>query len=120
VQIAAAVFCTLSVITFVNTVRAYNKDGITISKYSLWALMAATIFGATMVALFYIFGTMVLLRKTVSETGLNYSYGALHISCIWAAILTLLCAVSIHGFRDDMKMWERTGPGMIPKSFFAR
>jgi hypothetical protein len=109
----SAAFCILSLLTFKNAVRAYNDDNKTIPKHSLWALIAASFFGAVMIIGFFVFGTLILLRKTVSETGLSYSYGALHWSSFWMAVLTLLCAVSIHGYKDDMNIWEKDPPAGV-------
>jgi hypothetical protein len=99
----------MSLVTFDNVLDIYNKDGDNVDDEQLWALLGASFFAAVMIIAFYTFGTIVLFKSTISESGLTYSYGALHMSSLWMAVLTLQCAVGIHAYKDRMKIWER-GP----------
>jgi hypothetical protein len=56
---------------------------------------------------FFFFGTFVLLKKTLSESGLTYSAGALQFSALWMAVVVLQSGVALHGQKDAAKdSWE--------------
>lgn len=71
--------------------RTHHRGGVpcSIEDHILWAVLAASFIGPFTVAAFFAFGTLVLLKKTVSESGVTYSYGALHWSALWMAVVVL-------------------------------
>lgn len=78
------------------------------SKHRLWALLTASILAPAMVIAYFAFGTVVLLRKTVAETGFTYAFGLFHMSTIWMAALVLQSALNLHASRNQMKYWKRS------------
>ena len=106
-QLLAAAYCVISILSFEHIMSVYNSDDDLVDDHELWAFLGSTIIAPAMVIGFYFFGTMVLLKKTISEDGMSYSYGALHFSTIWMSALVLLSGVSIHAYKDRMKVWEQ-------------
>eukprot|EP00892_Ulva_mutabilis_P008619 jgi/Ulvmu1/6129/UM027_0107.1 len=107
-MLVAAAYCVISILSFEHVFSVYNSDDDLVDDHELWAFLGATIIAPAMVIGFYFFGTMVLLKKTISEDGMSYSYGALHFSTIWMSMLVLQAGVSIHAYKDRMKVWEET------------
>lgn len=106
-QIVSIVYCALSFLSFQKILRVFRRDNNGVESDILWAVLAASFIGPATVVAFFVFGTMVLLRKTIAETGLTYSYGAIHLSSFWMAIVVLQSAISLHGQRDLIEMcWE--------------
>jgi EamA domain-containing membrane protein RarD len=62
---------------------------------------------ALQVIAFFVFGTLLLLRKTVAETGITYSFGIFHMSTLWLAALMLQSGCSLNSARNQMKDWRR-------------
>jgi hypothetical protein len=86
----------------------YTHDNNGIEDSVLWAVLCASFIGPVMVIAFFFFGFFILLKKTVTESGLTYSYGALHMSSIWMAIVVLQSAVALHGQKTLMKdFWQK-------------
>lgn len=106
----SALYCIIAIFSFQNVLDVYNEtDGKNnIDDHQLWSFLAATLVAPAMVMGFFLFGTFTLMFSTISEAGLTYSFGAMHVSCLWMAALVLQSAVSIHAYKDRMKMWERT------------
>lgn len=108
-QCVSIAYCALSFLAFQRIMRVYNHDNNGVDGDQLWSVLAATFIGPFTVAAFFAFGTLLLLRKTVSESGLTYSFGALHFSALWMAVVVLQSAVSLQGETDTMKdKWERS------------
>jgi hypothetical protein len=112
-QIISALYCVIAIFSFENVLDVYNEIN-NIKGHQLWAFLAATLLAPAMVMGFFLFGTFTLMFSTISEAGLTYAFGAMHVSCLWMAALVLHSAVSIHAYKDDMKVWEKTG-GAAPK-----
>lgn len=107
-MLISAAYCVVSILSFEHVLSVYNSDDDGIDDHELWAFLGATIIAPVMVIGFYFFGTFVLVKKTVTEGGMSYSYGALHISTLWMSMLVLLASVTIHAYKDRMKKWEST------------
>lgn len=113
VQILSAAYCVVAILSFENVLSVYNSDADGLDDHELWAFLAATIIAPAMVIGFYFFGTFVLVKKTVTEDGMSYSYGALHVSTLWMSMLVLMASVAIHAYKDRMKRWEKTGCAIL-------
>lgn len=102
-------YCVLSFLSFQKVMRIYNHDNNGIQEIgTLWATLCATFIGPFTVVAFFALGTALLLKKTVSESGLTYSYGALHWSSLWMAVVVLQSAVSLQGQKGTMEdIWEK-------------
>lgn len=109
VQLLSAAYCVVSILSFEHVLSVYTSDNDNVDDHELWAFLGATLIAPVMVIGFYFFGTFVMVKKTVTEGGMSYSYGALHISTLWMSMLVLLASVSIHAYKDRMKRWEKVG-----------
>lgn len=112
-QIVSALYCVITIFSFQNVLDVYWQENTNVKTHRLWAFLAATILAPAMVIGFFAFGTITLLCKTLGEGGLTYSYGALHVSSMWMAILVLLSSVTIHSYKEDMQGWEGSGNSMF-------
>lgn len=108
-MIVSAIYCVITIFSFQNVLDVYWNDDNNVKSHRLWAFLAATILSPAMVIGFFAFGTITLLCKTLGEGGLTYSYGALHVSSLWMAVLVLQSSVTIHAYKEQMKEWEVAG-----------
>jgi hypothetical protein len=109
----SALYCVITVFCFENVLEVYWNEKTNVASHRLWALLAATILAPAMVIGFFAFGTLILLCKTVGEGGLTYSYGALHFSSLWMAVLVLQSAVTMHAYKAQMKVWAKNSTGTL-------
>lgn len=109
IMVVSVAYCVLSFLSFQKVMRIYNRDNNGIKeKGTLWATLCATFIGPFTVVAFFALGSVLLLKKTVSESGLTYSYGALHWSSLWMAVVVLQSAVSLQGQKGTMEdLWEK-------------
>ena len=98
-------YAALSFATFSHVYSAYD-DGEDNNK-AFRAVLAATIFGSVLVLLFLIFSFLVLLRSTVTskKAGSNpgSAYAFMLSSSLHMALTSLLCALVLHGFEEDVE-----------------
>jgi hypothetical protein len=113
-------YCVLSFLAFQKVMRIYLRDNNGVDeKGTLWATLCATFIGPFTVVAFFALGTLLLLKKTLSESGLTYSYGALHWSSLWMAVVVLQSAVSLQGQKGTMEdLWEKK-PSAPPTLLFC-
>jgi hypothetical protein len=108
VQVISVIYCVLSFLSFQKLLDVYSTDNNGVEKNVLWAVLTASFIGPFMVIAFFFFGSFILLKKTVDESGLTYSYGALQVSTMWMAVVVLQSAVSLNGQKTMMKdFWQR-------------
>lgn len=108
VQVVSVGYCVLSLFSFRKIFKVYTHDNNGIENNVLWAVLAASFIGPVMVIAFFFFGFFILLKKTIAESGLTYSYGALHMSSIWMAVVVLQSAVALHGQKTLMQdFWQK-------------
>ena len=107
-QVISIAYCVLSFISFRKITKVANTDKNGIQKNVLWAVLAASFVGPFTVVAFFAFGTLILLKKTISESGLTFSYGALQFSALWMAVVVLQSGVALQGQKRMMSdFWEK-------------
>jgi len=102
--LVTGVFGALNLYSFGNVYRAYDdtdKD-----DEQLRSVLAATFFGSVLVCLFAVVSFIILLGKTIMQSAGGFFYGLLVSSTSHMFMTTLLCALVLHGFEDELKGFE--------------
>lgn len=102
-QVMSAAYAAMSIVSFTNVESVYKDKTDSLDNDVLWSLLVATLLGPIVVIAYFFFGTLIMMRKTVAESGLGYSFGMIHISSLWLSVFMLQCGVTVQAFRQTFK-----------------
>lgn len=103
-QLMSILYCVLSILCFQSLATWAQND--IVSTKRLGAILVATVLPPILIMGVFAFGTIALLRRTVIEGGITFSWGIVNVSALWMSALVLQAAVTIQSYRDQMDGWE--------------
>lgn len=107
IMLISAVYCALSFVTLKNLQKIYSNNLGSLSNHNMWAPLTAAALTPALVILFFVFGTLLYLRKIMKENGATYSLGVLHASVFWLMCVMMQTAVTLHAYIDVAEdEWE--------------
>lgn len=118
IMLFSAGYCALSFFTLKNLQKVYSHKTSDLSNHDLWAVLTAAALTPALVILFFVLGTLLLIRKITKESGITYSLGLLHASTFWLMCIMMMTAVTLHAYIDQANdVWENRDDGRWKGSY---